>query len=434
MALYKRGKTWHTDFTVNGQRFRQSLDTTDWREAQSKQKELIAQASEGKITPKAQTFYRLGFTTATERHLDDRTPHLAPKSIETEKERLKPLQAYFSKTPLLLITAEALRSYISERRKKGVANKTINLEIGVVRGVLKRAKRWHLIADEIRPLPARHQVGRVLEKEQKQDLARLATTNPDWENARLAMILALNTTMRSCEVKALQWQDVDFIERTITIRHSKTDAGRRLIPLNSAAWAAIMELYHRAEQLEAREPDHFVFPACENGKISPTKPQRSWRSAWRSLTRTVECPACRKLQRPAKACSNDACKADISKIKSAFFGLRFHDLRHHAITELAESLASDQTIMAIAGHVSREMLQHYSHVRLEAKRRAVEALSGDSHEEGSYVTKYVTNRQEKPKEGKTESPNQTKDWSGREDLNLRPPGPEILGIGQVYSY
>jgi hypothetical protein len=30
MALYKRGKTWHTDFSVNGQRFRQSLDTTDW--------------------------------------------------------------------------------------------------------------------------------------------------------------------------------------------------------------------------------------------------------------------------------------------------------------------------------------------------------------------------------------------------------------------
>jgi hypothetical protein len=30
MALYKRGKTRHTDFMVNGQRFRQSLETTDW--------------------------------------------------------------------------------------------------------------------------------------------------------------------------------------------------------------------------------------------------------------------------------------------------------------------------------------------------------------------------------------------------------------------
>jgi hypothetical protein len=44
MAIYKRGKTWWADFSVNGQRYRQSLDTSDWREAQAKQKESIAQA------------------------------------------------------------------------------------------------------------------------------------------------------------------------------------------------------------------------------------------------------------------------------------------------------------------------------------------------------------------------------------------------------
>ncbi len=63
-------------------------------------------------------------------------------------------------------------------------------------------------------------------------------------------------------------------------------------------------------------------------------------------------------------------------MKSSTAGLRFHDLRHHAITELAESLASDQTVMAIAGHVSQRMLAHYSHVRIEAKRKALDALSG----------------------------------------------------------
>ena len=56
-------------------------------------------------------------------------------------------------------------------------------------------------------------------------------------------------------------------------------------------------------------------------------------------------------------------------------GFRFHDCRHHAITELAESQASDCTIMALAGHVSRKMLEHYSHVRQEAKREAVNVLS-----------------------------------------------------------
>jgi len=49
---------------------------------------------------------------------------------------------------------------------------------------------------------------------------------------------------------------------------------------------------------------------------------------------------------------------------------RFHDTRHTLITELAESGAGDQTIMDIAGHVSRQMLSRYSHIRMEAKRRA----------------------------------------------------------------
>jgi hypothetical protein len=56
-----------------------------------------------------------------------------------------------------------------------------------------------------------------------------------------------------------------------------------------------------------------------------------------------------------------------------------HDLRHHAITKLVESPeASEQTVMSLAGHVSREMLEHYSHVRQEAKRRAVESLDNDT--------------------------------------------------------
>jgi len=86
---------------------------------------------------------------------------------------------------------------------------------------------------------------------------------------------------------------------------------------------------------------------------------------------------------------NADCKADISEVKSPTHGLRFHDLRHHAITELAESKASEQTIMAIAGHVSRKMLAHYSHVRLDAKRKALDALSQGNKEQG-YDTKNGT--------------------------------------------
>jgi integrase len=125
--------------------------------------------------------------------------------------------------------------------------------------------------------------GRVLDPEEKRKLQATAAKNPDWENAYLAMTLTFNTTMRACEVKGLQWRDVDFMERTVTVRHSKTDAGKRLIPLNDEVWQAILALYQRAQKIEATEPKHYVFPACENGHIDPTTAQKSWRSAWRTL-------------------------------------------------------------------------------------------------------------------------------------------------------
>ena len=53
---------------------------------------------------------------------------------------------------------------------------------------------------------------------------------------------------------------------------------------------------------------------------------------------------------------------------------RWHDNRHTLITDLAESGAGDQTIMDIAGHVSKRMLRHYSHIRMEAKRSALESI------------------------------------------------------------
>jgi len=50
----------------------------------------------------------------------------------------------------------------------------------------------------------------------------------------------------------------------------------------------------------------------------------------------------------------------------------WHDNRHTLVTELAESGAGAEVIMSIAGHVSRAMLSRYSHIRTEAKRKALE--------------------------------------------------------------
>jgi len=60
------------------------------------------------------------------------------------------------------------------------------------------------------------------------------------------------------------------------------------------------------------------------------------------------------------------------------------------IPELAESQASERTIMSIAGHVSPKMLDHYSHILIQVKRQALDALSAKPVREG-YDTKDGTN-------------------------------------------
>ena len=61
------------------------------------------------------------------------------------------------------------------------------------------------------------------------------------------------------------------------------------------------------------------------------------------------------------------------KAKAGIEG-RWRDTRPTLVTELAESGAGDQAIMDIAGHVSRQMLSRYSHIRMEAKRKAFEGI------------------------------------------------------------
>jgi len=69
------------------------------------------------------------------------------------------------------------------------------------------------------------------------------------------------------------------------------------------------------------------------------------------------------------------------RIRGLQDGLQPEDgLRHTCITKLAESQASEHTLMAIAGHVSRKMIEHYSHIRMEAKRVALDAIAKPASE------------------------------------------------------
>jgi len=55
-------------------------------------------------------------------------------------------------------------------------------------------------------------------------------------------------------------------------------------------------------------------------------------------------------------------------------GLQVHALRHQAITEMAEAGVSDATLMAVSAHMSHRRPEHYSYVRLAAKRTVLYKL------------------------------------------------------------
>lgn len=348
MGIYKRNKTYHARVVVNGVRYRESLETTDWKEAQRKYKDLIARASEGKAArPSARgSFATLPLSGALDQIVAERKGRVSERTTRIDLERAKVLRRHLGDLVVRKIDAEVIRGYQTSRMGEGVKGRTVNLEVNLLRIVLKRARRWAIIADEVRNMPESHDViGRVLTSDEKLNLFQKASSKPAWMVAYCAAVIAVSSTGRKIELLNLRWADVDLFARTFQIRRSKTAAGHRLIPMNSDALEAFVRLRQRAEQLGGGEPEHFVFPACQRGMIDFTKPQKSIRTAWRKLTSA----------------------ATVS-------GFRFHDLRHQAITELAEGGAADATMLALAGHVSKRMLDHYSHVRMLAKRNAVDSL------------------------------------------------------------
>jgi integrase len=303
MALHKRGKTWHCNFVVNGQRFRHSLETKDWREAQNKEKELIGRATEGKLTQTSASLARQPFVQAADDYVTARKLELARASRAKEKQLLVQLRAYFKQEPLKSITAKRITEYRAWRAEQKVGPATLNAELGILRRIMKRAKIWARVADDIRPLREPSSIGKALTEEEMQRLLKTAVMRPEWETAYLAAILCLNTTARSCELKGLQWSDVDLFAKTLTICKSKTAAGERIVPLTDVAASALARLRRRAEGFGLIEPSNYVFAAFVpkftfSGKqviaynvtgFDPTRHLNSWRSAWRTLTKKAAC-------------------------------------------------------------------------------------------------------------------------------------------------
>jgi len=249
--------------------------------------------------------------------------------------------------------------YQTDRLAEGAAPKTINDEVGfllrllpvahagAIRAQLKQQKKLKL------KVPKR--VGKAYTEEEKLALVTKAKAAERSKGIYLATMLTQHAGLRDKEIRTLQWERLNLDKRIITVGETKSDAGTGwTIPMNDELFAVAVE-YSKwyterfskpkyKEKFGACRPEWYVFPFGKAWPQDPTRPQTSLKTAWRNVRKKAE-------------------------VKG-----RWHDNRHTFVTDLAETGASDQMIQDLAGHVSRDMVKHYSHMRTEAKRRAVGAL------------------------------------------------------------
>jgi hypothetical protein len=135
-------ETWRqywTDFTVAGRRYRKRLGTTNLRTATRRERELVEEAGHGRLAADEQGPKRL--SDATDAYLAAKRIRCSPRTIELEEERLSLVKKHFGDVPLSAITATAIAEFQRTRHEAGIANRTINMDVGVLSRVLKSCGR-----------------------------------------------------------------------------------------------------------------------------------------------------------------------------------------------------------------------------------------------------------------------------------------------------
>jgi integrase len=345
-VIYRRGKNgiYSYRFRFAGRMIHESARTTSKTVAREAERTRRRELEE-RINGIKKRGLPPTFEVAAKEWMASRGHAVAHNTQSVGRLALKHLLPIFGAKLLCDIAPRDIEDYQCKRIQSGTQGRTVNIEVATLRQILKANDLWLPFSNKVRMLRERRDAAKALTPEQERALL-LATAEAD-SACHTATLLALNTAMRKDEIRRLQWAQVDFDKRTLVVGHSKTEAGTgRLIPLNALAFDALVRW---AGRFPATKAEHFVFPWCEHRQMDPTRPTKGWRTAWRHA------------------------------LRRAGFHCRFHDLRHTCVTKLAESLASDMTILAIAGHVSKRMLERYSHIRTAAKRAALDAIMQESN-------------------------------------------------------
>lgn len=308
--------------------FRTKRDATDW--VRHVEDEMVRGVYVNRATSS-----RLTLNAALDRYVQEATPTKKASTQIREVRRIEILRKSLGKYSLMALTPEVVSKHRDKRLRAGKSANTVRLELALLSNLFNIAIReWRLgipsnpVSMVRKPTPSPGRDRRLRGDEEE----RLIAACDSMRNPMIGWIvrLAIFTGMRRGELLGIRCHQVDLDRRTITLSETKNGTSRT-IPLIKKA-VPILELA-LGNPLRPADTDLVFFgEPGRDGKRRPFAVESAWYIALH--------------------------KADIK-------GLRFHDLRHEAVSRFVEAGLSDQEVAAISGHKSMQMLRRYTHLRSE---------------------------------------------------------------------
>jgi integrase len=352
---YKGSKVWTMDFMFQSQRIRESTGTRSKTLAKEIERKRRHGLEEGAAGIRKQSRAVL-FSFAAADYLEMKRSSWSPRMYIIENVNLSHLLPQFGKQLVCDIDGHDVTRYQQNRLKGGAAPKTINLEFGTLRAILKRHRAWARVQEDVHALPGGEEIGRAISAREEQILLRKCAESRS-RSLFPIVILAIETGARKNVIRTLLWKQVDFVGACIQFGKDKSSAGTgRIIPLTRRA---LDTLKSWAQGFPYRLPEDYLFPAERYGgsgdifeacvySTDPTRPMGSIKEAWEA----------------AKERAGVKC--------------RFHDLRHTAVSRMLDAGVSIAKVAKIVGWSPATMVRmaaRYGHFAVEDLRDAVESIS-----------------------------------------------------------
>lgn len=341
MAQRKFRKAWWVDFRHNGERYRKKSPENSKSGARRYELTLRRQLARGvpigDQKDHTQSFRQFAETWFNTHVVVNNKPSMVKKTRGILDRQLIPT---FGNYAVNSITTFQVERFKSIRATDGVANKTINSELGVLGKCLRDAKQWLDIEriPEIQMLklpPTKFDF--LSEDECVQLLSELYGV---WFDITY---LAIKTGLRRGELEALRWDDVQLDRGLITVRHSRCSITNELLPPKGNQVRSVpLSTDVLAVLEERRNKTSFVFGidgAMFNGE---------------RLNRNL-----------AKACK----RAGIRTVTC-------HVLRHTFASQLAMQGVPIIMIQKLLGHTDIKVTMRYAHLSQDSLHEVTSVLNG----------------------------------------------------------